>query len=116
MNLHSTQVCHGIALGNDHFPEGGREKGGSYAPPHPPTPSYILLLVRVLPIFSSQVWQIANSACVKHLKRDCYTEVTGILHIHEQARFLSGGVGQEDHRIQGQPQREPRKCMRSYKG
>ena len=60
-------------------------------PPHPPTPSYILLLVRVLPIFSSQVWQIANSACVKHLKRDCYTEVTGILHIHEQARFLSVG-------------------------
>ena len=38
-----------------------------------------------------QVWQYMNSTCTKHMKRDGYSEVTGIIHILERGLFLSVG-------------------------
>lgn len=38
-----------------------------------------------------QVWQYVHSTCVKHLQKDGYSEVTGIVHIMERGLFLSVG-------------------------
>jgi hypothetical protein len=38
-----------------------------------------------------QVWQYMHSTCVKHLKKDGYSEVTGMVHILGRGLFLSVG-------------------------
>ena len=38
-----------------------------------------------------QVWQYIGSTCIKHMQKNSYTEVTGIIHIPEKRVFMSVG-------------------------
>jgi len=37
------------------------------------------------------VWQVIGSTCIKHMQKNSYTEVTGIVHIPEKRVFMSVG-------------------------
>lgn len=51
-----------------------------------------------------------HSTCVKHLQKDGYSEVTGIVHILERGLFLSVGWDRKITTFRDQPDVSSKKC------